>query len=112
MGVLEKGRLLANSMMPVALLMVPGEPKPTQGTSSKVRPAFARACAGGFRHGVGHLLGAVHLGFRGGPGDDCVVFVHNANGNVGAAQVDSEIIHSPLLFSKNYGYSPIIFSIL
>ena len=43
MGVLEKGRLLANSMMPVALLMVPGEPKPTQGTSSKVRPAFARA---------------------------------------------------------------------
>jgi hypothetical protein len=44
MGVFKNGRLLAYSIMPVALFTVPGEPRPTQGTSLSVAPAFSRAC--------------------------------------------------------------------
>ena len=106
MGVLEKGRLLANSMMPVALLMVPGEPKPTQGTSSKVRPAFARAARAVSAMASATCSGLSTLVFEVARAMICVVFVHNADGNVGAAQVDSEIIHSPLLLQQKFWVLP------
>ena len=44
---------------------------------------------GRLSHSVRHLLGVFQLCFRGSPRDDLVILIHDADGNIGAAQVNS-----------------------
>ena len=64
--------------------------------------AFQRGL-GGFRHGIRYLLSGFRLSFCGSAGNDLIVFIDNTNGDIGAAQVDSEIIHNVSSFKNISG---------
>ena len=63
----------------------------------------------GSRHSVSNFLGIGNLGLGSGPRDNFVFLIYDTYGNIGAAQIDSEIIHTELLLpQKIQGSSPII----